>query len=158
MATTTTELNTLAEKLFLPSEFLGVFASDTLPKTSGPFHNTALIINTDTQNLPGMHWVAIHTRIDEAYYFDSFGQPPPLIISTWLTKHFEKWTFSSRQVQAMNSNFCGYFCLHFLFLIKQSFFKNYDLDRILDVIYPKSLPFNYYENTVVDFMNTQLLT
>jgi len=155
--TTTIELREIAEKLFSPTEFLNVYSLDTLPKTSGPFYDTSLIINTDTHNLPGQHWVAIHARKDEAYYFDSFGQPPPTTIATWLSKYYSKWTSNTRQVQSINSNFCGYFCIHFLYFAKQSYFKNIELNRLVDFIYPVTLSFIDYQSMIVNFMNTQVL-
>ena len=154
----TQELRIHANNLFLPSEFLGVFASNKLPRTVGPFHHTGLIINLDTANLPGSHWVAIFARNNEAYYFDPLAYQPPQQIAAWLSRNFERWKTNTRQVQPMNSSYCGYFCLHFLFLAKQSYFTHKPIELIIDEIYPKPLTYFHYHDAVTTFINSQLLT
>lgn len=158
MSTLSSTLMDNGLKLFTEEEFLGVFASDTLPKTVGPLFNySSLIVNTDTSNLPGTHWVGIISREDEAYYFDPFGYAPPLNIAKWLNKHYSNWTHNERQVQPITSKACGYFCLHFLYVSQQSYFNNIALHLIINHVYPKSLNFNQYELIVNNFVSNQKL-
>lgn len=157
MTTSTKMLTDSAKKLFTKDEFLGVFASDRLPKTAGPFNHTSLIVNTDTQNLPGTHWVAIISRENEAYYFDPLGYSPPLMIATWLNLYFATWTCNNRQVQAITSNYCGYFCLHFIYVSKLPYCENIDLNKIINHVYPTSLQYNQYQAIVDDFITRQNL-
>ena len=158
MSTTTQELSAYADKLLFPPEFLGVFSKDQLPKTVGPFHKTSLIINLNTSNLPGTHWVAIYARNNEAYYFDPLAYQPPQSIVTWLSNNFKQWKASTRQVQPTNSAYCGYFCLHFLFLAKLAYFTHRPIELIIDEIYPKAWHFGHYQDIVISFINSQLLT
>lgn len=48
---------------------------DTLP--SKPNRKECAIINLDSVNGNGTHWVAFFKIIDKEYYFDSFGDLPP---------------------------------------------------------------------------------
>jgi len=66
----TLEINNSLKKF---KTFLGAFPKDKLPKTRKP---CGLIINTDSSNNPGEHWVAIYTDNNCSEYFDSFGLPP----------------------------------------------------------------------------------
>lgn len=157
MSTLSSTLVKNGSMLFLEDEFLGVFASDTLPKSASPMKYTSLIVNTDTSNLPGTHWVGIITRDDEAYYFDPFGYSPPLMINSWLNKHFSNWTHNERQVQPITSNACGYFCLHFLFIAQHPYFNNIALHLIINHVYPKTLNYNHYESIVNNFVLKQEL-
>lgn len=153
MATTTITLKNASKKLFTDDWFMGVFSSNQLPKYSPK--SFGLIVNYDTHNLPGSHWMAIISRDGEGYYFDPFGYDPPLNITSWLNHHFDNWSYNKRQVQAIDSNYCGYFCLHFLFSAKLSFFKYIDLEQIIDHLYPKILQYSHYQAIVNEFINTQ---
>ena len=55
--------------------FVGTYPRDMLPKT---LHQStaALVINTDTSDKPGQHWVAIYISNGHGEYFDSFGLLP----------------------------------------------------------------------------------
>ena len=53
-----------------------VCAKDLIPEEK-PLDVKAYIINTDTSDKPGEHWVAIYFRNNnEAIYFNSYGLPP----------------------------------------------------------------------------------
>lgn len=69
----------ISDKLKNIKFFIGVFARDELPETSGVFPQS-LVVNTDPRSQTGTHWVGIY--IDEngkADYFDSYGLPPMCI-------------------------------------------------------------------------------
>ena len=159
MTTTTTSLKLFAKKLFPEESFLGVFASDTLPnRTAEILKNKSLIINTDTHNLPGTHWVAILSRDNEAYFFDPFGFQPIPEIASWLNRHFKKWTFNKRQVQPTTSDYCGYFCLYFLYAATRvPHLKHSDFDTIFEYAFPKDMMYFAYERNVIDLLRFQNL-
>ena len=93
--------------------FLGVFAIDMLPHTVGS-GGGKLVVNLDPHYLRGSHWVAIATSGARAYYFDSFGRPPPPLIEEWLKKHATAgWKWNNRVIQTDNVT-CGYYCIYFL--------------------------------------------
>ena len=95
--------------------FLGVFPRDCLPK-SVPNYPCTLIINTDTKNLPGKHWVAIYiSSYKEGEYFDSFGHEPPQDIAIWLNRFSLKWKkVNVSLLQNPLSVQCGHFVLFYV--------------------------------------------
>jgi len=60
--------------------FIGVFPVDQLPKHIGE-PPKSLIVNTDPQNLPGRHWIAVSYEQGATYAFDPVGfyYPQPLM-------------------------------------------------------------------------------
>jgi hypothetical protein len=87
---------------------------DVIPPT--PFLPLKMIINLQTQNLPGDHWVAIVRNANRiGYYFDSYGEMPPLPIQHWLANNCSEWHHNYQQVQHDSDNLsCGYLCIIFL--------------------------------------------
>lgn len=136
-------------KQILPSSFKGVFPKDALPKAKR--RQQMFILNTDTANLQGTHWVAVIVRNGEGYYFDSFGNIPPLKVSNWLTQNSNKWSSNTRQVQSYLSQQCGYFCVHFLYFATLHYLHSTRFDDIIDLLYPKQLPITTYEKTIIEF-------
>ena len=84
------------------------------------------IINLGNSNTGGTHWVALYlthfpreskNKKKYAFYFDSFGLPPPKEIYEYALK----WTKSpiyiienSKKIQALNSGFCGSYSILFI--------------------------------------------
>ena len=95
--------------------FIGVFARDSLPKGINSYP-CSLIINTDTKNLPGKHWVSIYiSGYKEGEYFDSFGHEPSQDIAIWLNKFTVKWKKVNTSVlQNPLSVTCGHFVLFYI--------------------------------------------
>ena len=73
----TYELTSLLNRAPQPKHLHGqVCAKDLLPNEK-PLDVKAYIINTDTSDKSGEHWVVIYFRNNnEAIYFDSYGLPP----------------------------------------------------------------------------------
>lgn len=90
------------------------------------------IVNLASSSNPGTHWVAAIIDDKVAYYFDSFGFPPPLEIRKFIKKRriapIKKIIYSNKQIQKLNSNFCGDYCILFLFRMKES---NNDFDKFV---------------------------
>ena len=145
----------------LNKHFLGVYALNQLPRSlNKPARALAcgLIVNTDTNNLPGRHWIAClllpHGRGE---VFDSFGQLPPPRVQLWMNRHCPRgWTFNSTAIQSPLSTLCGGYCLYYLFermvlktplktiICKLTFFSNGDsiIARFLRVHGISLHPFN----------------
>ena len=104
--------------------FIGVYPRDRLPKTLDLCRRQrpplTLIVNTDTCNLSGRHWVAAYIdQSGHAEYFDSLAQPIPYHISLWLTRFAAQWTyvlhpFIDPPIQNMSSQTCGAFTFYFV--------------------------------------------
>jgi hypothetical protein len=95
-------------------KFRGVFMIDTLPKKSNNIE--CGIVNLDTSNNSGTHWVAYYKNKNKSYYFDSFGVDPPGELKNYLNTEIISSTF---QIQKFNTNNCGYYCLLVLKLMEK---------------------------------------
>ena len=96
------------------TSFYDVIPIDTLPKfiPSLPF---MMIVNMDTHNLPGTHWLAVY--IDEhkrGEIFDSLALPTSLPLAKWMNQFTVSWRTNSRRYQHPLSSHCGAFALYFV--------------------------------------------
>ena len=95
--------------------FIGVFSRDNIPQNlKGP---VGLIVNTDTSDLPGAHWIAIY--IDEnqiGEYFDSYGLPPLYAeFEDFLTRECTNgWMYNRITLQCTICVTCGEYCVAYL--------------------------------------------
>jgi len=98
--------------------FLGTFPRDRLP-TVIKRRPSGIIVNTDTSNEPGEHWVAIYLCRDGcAEYFDSFGLPPlHKEIIAFLNDHNEGWDYNRVTLQDVSSDTCGIYAA--LYILKR---------------------------------------
>ena len=78
---TNIELARYARLLKIP-HFKGVFMRDMLPLH--PFNIECGIVNFNTSNQPGSHWVCYYCNKTERFYFDSYGQITPVEIQRYL--------------------------------------------------------------------------
>lgn len=112
----TTQVNRMGKALF-GYRYLGTFALDKVPlhfiKDAKLQH---FIINTQTSNLPGQHWIAVTVcDSDRAYIFDSFGVPPPtLLISQLRQRGIRKIYYNKKQIQSFDTLLCGQLALQHL--------------------------------------------
>ena len=95
--------------------FIGVFAINRLPQDVKNLPIIKMIANLDTHNLPGRHWVAFLVQDGVGFYFDSYGDFPPMEAQHWLAKNTSKWEYYTQAVQASSDKVsCGYLCINFL--------------------------------------------
>lgn len=91
--------------------FIGVFCRDRLPLS--PRHIECAIVNLDTTNSQGTHWVAYKKIGKNIEYFDSFGNlPPPIELQEYLKGCNIKYNYV--RYQQFNTTNCGHLCLKFL--------------------------------------------
>ena len=89
------------------STIAGVYARDEIPNEINTFP-TGYIVNTDSSNKPGRHWLAFYLKSrDDVELFDSYGHPPEYFS---LTAN----TFNKKRIQSSTSNVCGQYCLYYL--------------------------------------------
>jgi len=108
----TNELQTWASRYI--KNFAGIYARlDPLPIYSPPL---CFILNTDTTNLPGQHWVCVYIHSNGiCEYFDSFGGDPNPWLGEWINTHCTVCYYSRHVFQSINSTTCGLFCLYYLY-------------------------------------------
>lgn len=104
----------LSNDNYAGKHFTGVFPADHLPPIK---KETAFIVNTDTHDQNGSHWLAMFIQDKNTLeFFDSFGLPPSTyhpFISQYASqfKHV-KWNETS--FQSPTSNVCGQYCTYYL--------------------------------------------
>jgi len=118
-----TQLDQKAALLFGP-RYLGTHSQDTAILNRSGFQ----IINVDTTNQPGTHWVALYSTPKTIYVYDSFGRP-----TSRLLKHLTK-AAKNRKLSIVdsdkdpeqfgNSQICGVLCLSWLLCVKELGIKN----------------------------------
>lgn len=92
--------------------FRGVFMRDALPKR--PRKIECGIVNLDSSDGTGTHWVAYYKNNNQKEYFDSFGNlPPPQEIIHYLGNTNLRYNYE--QLQNFNTYNCGHLCLKFLY-------------------------------------------
>jgi hypothetical protein len=61
--------------------------------------NSNYIINLQSSTVGnGTHWTSISTTKSHAFYFDSFGAPPPLEVKVFIEKVFPKYGYNSKEI------------------------------------------------------------
>ena len=98
--------------------FRGVKMRDELP--SKPWKMECGVLNLNTHEQKGSHWIAWYKAGKERYYFDSFGEPPPIEMMQYLKTSRELKSDlpvikqNAVTVQHDASNECGSLCLFVL--------------------------------------------
>ena len=105
--------NLLRSDCKLATIFDGVFASDRLPSLCDS--KTAMVVNIDPYNSPGSHWVCMYIENGKGEFFDSYGEYPYVhSFINFLNRNCKSWTFNRVDLQAIDSDVCGHYCIHFL--------------------------------------------
>ena len=129
---TNLQLVNYAQELKIPN-FRGVFMRDTLPRKGSS--NECGIVNFNTSEQPGSHWVCYYKDPDRRIYFDSFGQITPMEIQKYLKtkREFEMGKGVIQRntdiVQYINTHVCGHLCL---FVLKSLSRKHRSFQDILN--------------------------
>ena len=97
--------------------FLGVFARDRLPARLPTLRPLLLVANTDPHYKTGEHWIAIYIGArGRGEYFDSYGEKPPSLFSSFLDKHSSDWIINSSRIQSVIRSSCGQYCIFYCLL------------------------------------------
>jgi hypothetical protein len=101
--------------------FLGVYSSDELSYLSILKYPVSFIVNLDTSQLNGSHWLAIYINKRSVEVFDSLGLNPglwgsyPLPIFKFLKCYsFSHNFYISPVLQPPNTLTCGLYCVYFI--------------------------------------------
>lgn len=86
---------------------------DGLPKT-GPLQIECVVMNLDTNDGLGTHWVAYYKIYSIIYYFDSYGNlPPPTDLINYLGSDVNIY-YNYMNFQEYGTVICGHLCITFL--------------------------------------------
>ena len=87
----------------------GIFSRDQLPKK--PNRRECGILNLDSMDGKGTHWVAWFKNKNTKYYFDSYGIQPPEEMHKYLKSPI---FYNSLQIQEPGTYICGHLCIYVL--------------------------------------------
>lgn len=106
------DLYVYAKLLKIPY-FKGVYMRNTLPR-GPPWKNESAVINLDTAEGHGTHWVCYKKRGDRVYYYDAYGNlRPPLELIQYLGAAVDIF-YNYERDQPPHTVICGHLCLDFL--------------------------------------------
>ena len=108
-ALTNFEIEELVKKLEIPN-FIGCLMKNEL-SNNGPKDVESAIVNFETNEMTGSHWVAYRKVGSLKQYFDSYGGPILAEIRDYLGSQIYR---STVQVQDYNTPVCGHLCLYWL--------------------------------------------
>ena len=124
--------NILRTNSVTANTYLGTFPARVLPKQEKKCYSW--ISNIDVHGKEEKHWIGWFVNDDKVCFFDSFGRSPdditlPINFRTF-ADNFKVIQFSQRRIQRWNSVACGYFCIHFIYVLSLgldygSFLKDY---------------------------------
>lgn len=99
--------------------FRGVYMRDALPDRY--WTNECAVVNLDSIQGPGTHWIAYCKKQHIVYYFDSFGNlPPPFELASYFGNN-NKIYYNNYNYQKFNTFICGQLCLIFLYNFNKYF-------------------------------------
>ena len=99
-------------------------------------NSTGFIFNTDTQDQPGTHWIAVYVdKQQQPFYFDSYGFSPDPAMRHFMQQYGGAPLVNRRRFQSNYTNVCGHYCLFFLHLCAKrqtDYFKTRILEDFFD--------------------------
>ena len=124
------DIDVLVEKLNIPN-FKGCYYKDKLTKIQP---NSSHIINLNSElnekgdRNTGFHWCCLVTNdMKQCIYFDSYGEREPVEIRNLLKCKQYSIGHTSKNIQSLMSNLCGFFCLSFIYFLSISKFRTKNL-------------------------------
>ena len=99
----------------MKEKIIGVFAADDIPHLIRS-SSYVLIVNSDTHDLPGSHWIACYANNDVLETFDSYGYSADSL-SPFIKRYmntFTKTVNNIKRLQSSNTKVCGQYCLFYL--------------------------------------------
>jgi hypothetical protein len=92
--------------------FGGTIPSDQLQGVISHSDKRLFVVNTDTKDLPGEHWVCVYISEDDCEFFDSYANSPAIypIINEGL-RHLKITNKSEYRLQGNRKEVCGEYCV-----------------------------------------------
>ena len=101
--------------------FLGIIPQDYLENIQIMSFPVSLIVNLDTSDKPGSHWISFFITDKTLEIFDSLGftasswDKKPLFVLNFIKKlSFTHEIYVAPPLQNPLSNLCGFYCIYFL--------------------------------------------
>ena len=150
------DIDELVKKMAIPN-FKGCFYEDTLKKIE-PSCSYIINLNSEfnekNERNAGSHWVALITDdMKRGLYFDSYGEKEPNEIRNLLKSNQYKIAHTSKNIQSLMSNLCGFFCLAFIYFLSVSKYRTKniinDASIFLDLFEDLDLISDIYKNEFI---------
>ena len=128
--------------------YIGTFPGCVIPAVKSKKYS--FITNTDLHDQRGEHWNAWMVQGQKVLFFDSFGRDPsdstfPGIYKE-LLNGFKVLNYTKTRVQNFTSSTCGYYCIHFIYLLSLGLDFKFFLNEYTD-------DFRKNDIAVIDFVN-----
>ena len=101
--------------------FLGVYAENQLKNVTVQHYPTTLIVNLDSSDMPGSHWIAIGLFSSKLEIFDSLGfsmfdwpHIPCNLLNFLLKFSIGRKLKVSKPLQPFQSSLCGFYCAFYI--------------------------------------------
>ena len=129
--------------------YIGTFPGCVIPAVKSKKYS--FITNTDLHDQQGEHWNAWMVQGQKVLFFDSFGRDPsdstfPEIYKE-LLNGFKILNYTKTRVQNFTSSTCGYYCIHFIYLLSLGLDFEFFLNEYTD-------DFMKNDIAVIDFVNS----
>ena len=134
-ALTTRNLNKVLKNNSVTKRFfIGTYPACILPSNSRKCYS--FITNTHLHDEPGEHWNAWFVHDNILSFFDSFGRDPsdrslPKFYQD-IIQRFSYVSFTEYRIQDFSSVTCGYFCIHFIYVLSLKLNSKFFLDDYSD--------------------------
>ena len=148
-ALTTLQLNNvLMKNPVTKKSYIGTFPGCLIPSIKSKRYS--FITNTDLHHEHGEHWNAWVVHGDKILFFDSFGRDPrdpsfPEIYKD-VVNRFETFKYTKTQIQNATSSTCGYYCIHFLYVLSLGLDFDFFMNEYTD-------DFRRNDIDVIEFVN-----
>ena len=121
--------------------FIGVFPRDKLPQAQFKYPYS-LIMNTDTSENKGQHWLAMHYDTNKyCTFFDSYGNSPKFYkLDNYIKQTSSDYEWNRQQIQDPFSVVCGHYCIFFILMKSRGF----ELNEINNLFFKNNFNINDY--------------
>ena len=94
--------------------FHNVVSVDALPDFVSHYP-IFLVVNTQSHNLPGEHWIAAFIdKHKRGEIFDSLALPPSILLSRWMNRFTRSWRMNMLSFQHPLSGTCGGYVIYYI--------------------------------------------
>ena len=102
--------------------FLGCFAQDTIDSLFLKSLPCIFLVNIDSSNKPGSHWIVLAAFDKTLEIFDPLGfkiynwkSVPCNLLNFIHTESLSRQLLISPQIQSLSSNLCAFYCMYFVY-------------------------------------------
>lgn len=112
--TTSIELDNVCNDIFEDSMYGGIWSANDV-EIDNIKKDQFMIVNTDNNDKPGIHWILLYRDKKVTYFYDSYRRKYQTLNPLW--KH-KKWKqYINVPEQSLVSSICGHICIAMMLTI-----------------------------------------